>query len=96
MRVVEESVMAATRFVVSGKVQRVAFRAATREQAGRFGLSGYARNLADGRVEVLAVGEEGAISALERWLWQGPPAARVEEVTRETAEAEVTQGFHIG
>ncbi len=86
--------MPAARFHVSGKVQGVWFRAATREQAERFALSGYARNLADGRVEVLAVGEEGAISALERWLWQGPPQARVEEVVRESAEAEVTRGFH--
>jgi acylphosphatase len=87
--------MPATRFLVHGKVQGVAFRAATRAQAERFALSGYARNLPDGRVEVLAVGEEGAISALERWLWQGPPLARVEDVLRESAEAEVTRGFHI-
>jgi acylphosphatase len=87
--------MPATRFFVTGKVQGVWFRAATREQAERFALSGYARNLPDGRVEVLAVGEEGAILALERWLWQGPPQARVEEVSRESAEAEVTRGFHV-
>lgn len=87
--------MPAARFHVSGKVQGVWFRAATREQAERFALCGYARNLPDGRVEVLAVGEEGAISALERWLWQGPPQARVEEVARESAEAEVTSGFHV-
>jgi acylphosphatase len=85
----------AVRFLVSGKVQGVCFRACTREQAERFGLSGYARNLPDGRVEVLAVGEEGALSALERWLWQGPAQARVEDVARESAEAEVTRGFHI-
>ena len=88
--------MPAARFLVSGKVQGVWYRAATREQAERFGLSGYANNLPDGRVEVLAVGEEGAIAALERWLWQGPPRARVEEVQRESAEAEVTRGFHTG
>ena len=87
--------MPASRFMVTGKVQGVFFRASTREQAERFGLSGYARNLPDGRVEVLAVGEEGAIAALERWLWQGPPRSRVEEVTRESAEAEVTRGFHV-
>jgi acylphosphatase len=87
--------MPAARFTVSGKVQGVFFRASTREQAERFALSGYARNLADGRVEVLAVGEEGAIAALERWLWQGPPRARVEDVVRESAEAEVTRGFHV-
>jgi acylphosphatase len=86
--------MPAARFWVSGKVQGVWFRASTREQAERFGLSGYARNLADGRVEVLAVGGEGAIAALERWLWQGPPRARVEDVQRESAEAETTRGFH--
>ena len=86
--------MSATRFMVTGKVQGVFFRASTREQAERFGLSGYARNLSDGRVEVLAVGPVGAISALERWLWQGPPQARVEDVARESAEAEVTRGFH--
>jgi len=86
--------MPAARFHVSGKVQGVWFRSATREQAERFALCGYVRNLPDGRVEVLAVGEEGAISALERWLWQGPPQARVEEVLRESAEAEVTSGFH--
>jgi acylphosphatase len=88
--------MPAARFYVSGKVQGVFYRAATREQAERFALSGYARNLTDGRVEVLAVGEEGAISALERWLWQGPPSARVEDVQRESAEAEITRGFHTG
>jgi acylphosphatase len=87
--------MPASRFFVIGKVQGVWFRTSTREQAERFGLSGYARNLADGRVEVLAVGAEGAISALERWLWQGPPQSRVEDVLRESAEAEVTRGFHI-
>lgn len=87
--------MPAARFWVSGRVQGVSYRVSTREQAGRFGLSGYVRNLPDGRVEVLAVGSEGAIGALERWLWQGPPHARVEDVQRESAEAEVTSGFHV-
>lgn len=87
--------MPACRFMITGRVQGVFFRASTREQAERFGLSGYARNLSDGRVEVLAVGEEGALAALERWLWQGPPQARVEDVSRESAEAEVTRGFHV-
>lgn len=88
--------MPAARFYVSGKVQGVWYRAATREQAERFELSGYARNLTDGRVEVLAVGGQGAIDALERWLWQGPPNARVEDVQREAAEAETTRGFSTG
>ena len=49
--------MAAARFCITGKVQGVFFRASTRKQALRLGLRGYAKNLADGSVEVLAVGK---------------------------------------
>ena len=80
--------MTAVRFLVSGHVQGVFFRASTREQAQRLGLRGYARNLPDGRVEVLAVGEADAIDVLERWLHEGPPMARVDTVEREAASDE--------
>ena len=66
---------------VSGRVQGVWYRASTREQAHRLGVCGYARNLVDGRVEVLACGEQQAVAALQNWLWQGPPHARVTEVS---------------
>ena len=74
--------MPAARFLVGGKVQGVFFRASTREQALKLGLRGYARNLPDGRVEVLAAGEASAIDALVRWLQLGPPMARVESLGR--------------
>ena len=74
--------MPAAHFIVRGKVQGVWFRASTRAQAERLGLRGHARNLADGSVEVIAVGEEDAIDALERWLHVGPPLARVDAVLR--------------
>lgn len=74
--------MAAARFQVSGKVQGVWFRAATREQALRLALCGHARNLANGDVEVVAIGAEEAIAELEAWLHRGPPLARVNEVRR--------------
>lgn len=77
----------ATRFLVSGKVQGVFFRASTREQARHLGLCGHARNLADGRVEVLAVGAVDAIDTLAQWLRHGPPLAQVEAVNREDVEA---------
>ena len=73
------------RFLVSGRVQGVWFRASTREQARRYGITGHARNLRDGRVEVLACGDPGALGRLEEWLWQGSEAARVTDVARETA-----------
>lgn len=80
--------MATARFLVSGKVQGVCFRASTRDEALRLGLAGWARNLADGGVEVLAAGAPEALDALERWLRVGPPLARVERVRREPAPAE--------
>ena len=74
--------MKAARFLVNGKVQGVWFRASTRAQAERLGLRGHARNLVDGSVEVLAIGDAEALDALERWLRVGPPLARVDAVLR--------------
>jgi acylphosphatase len=76
--------MNAARFRVSGKVQGVWFRAATREQAMGLHLRGFARNLADGSVEVVATGTPEALDALAAWLRSGPPLARVDRVERET------------
>ncbi len=87
--------MAAARFLIRGQVQGVGFRVHTRHEALRLGLTGYAKNLSDGRVEVLAVGESAVLAALERWLRIGPPAARVEEVSRSEVAAEEREGFEI-
>lgn len=87
--------MSSVCFVVSGKVQGVFFRASTRHEAQRLGLHGHARNLADGRVEVIAHGSDEALRELEQWLWQGPPAAHVEDVSRAVHEDEVQQGFFV-
>jgi len=75
------------RFLVSGKVQGVCFRAGCRDQALGLGLRGLARNLPDGRVEVLAAGRAEAVDALARWLRQGPPLARVDDVERHALDA---------
>lgn len=87
--------MAATRFLVSGKVQGVWFRASTRDIAVQLGLRGYARNLPDGRVEVLAAGDASAIEALATWLHRGPPMASVDEVTRQSADDEAGEAFLV-
>jgi acylphosphatase len=84
--------MPAARFLVSGKVQGVFFRASTRIEADRLGLGGYARNLPDGRVEVLAVGAEDAVRDLAQWLQHGPPQARVDVVECENAAADALTG----
>ena len=88
--------MAAARFLVRGKVQGVWFRASTREQALRLGLQGYASNLSNGDVDVLAVGDDDAIDRLAAWLQQGPPMARVDAVQRFASdEITDTQGFEV-
>jgi acylphosphatase len=87
--------MAAARFLISGRVQGVFFRASARDEAQRLGLDGYAKNLDDGRVEVLAAGDAAALDALEHWLHQGPPLARVDAVRREAAEDVLPRGFRI-
>ncbi|MCO5093755.1 MAG: acylphosphatase [Chiayiivirga sp.] len=89
--------MTAARFFVEGRVQGVFYRATTRDKALSLGLCGHARNLADGRVEVLAAGPEAALDALEAWLWQGPALARVSAVRREAAGPDaVGEGFVTG
>ena len=70
----------AKRCYVSGRVQGVFFRASAREKAIELGCAGYARNLPDGRVEVLAVAEPHAVSQFIDWLWKGPPSAQVANV----------------
>ncbi|HEY3858188.1 MAG TPA: acylphosphatase [Gammaproteobacteria bacterium] len=75
------------RCFVSGKVQGVFYRASTAERARALGITGYAKNLADGRVEVLACGEEATVEELVGRLWQGPPAAKVQGVEVQEADA---------
>ncbi len=70
----------ARRCLVSGRVQGVFYRASTRQRALELGVSGHARNLPDGRVEVLACGTQQAVQALCEWLWQGSPASQVTSV----------------
>lgn len=68
------------RCLVSGRVQGVYFRAATQQEAQRLNITGYAMNLPDGRVEVLACGTRQNVESLCDWLWQGPPHAEVSDV----------------
>ena len=85
----------ALRCVVAGRVQGVYYRAATADEAARLSLDGWVKNLADGRVEVVAAGESTAIAALVQWLWDGPPAARVDAVHIEEWTSRVPHGFAV-
>ena len=86
----------ARRFTVNGRVQGVWFRDSTRREALRLGITGYAINLDNGAVEVLACGTREAIMALKAWLHQGPPLASVSRVEEEPADCPELAGFRIG
>jgi len=65
------------RILVSGRVQGVWFRASAEREATRLGVAGSARNLADGRVELVAEGDEVAVERFVSWARLGPPRAEV-------------------
>jgi acylphosphatase len=72
--------MLCRRSLVSGRVQGVFYRATCVRKAESLGLTGFARNLPDGRVEVLACGEESAVTEFVAWLWEGSAASKVSAV----------------
>jgi acylphosphatase len=78
----------ARRCWVAGRVQGVFYRASTARRAAELHVTGYARNLPDGRVEVLACGDGAAVQALCDWLWQGSPASHVTSVEVENVSTE--------
>lgn len=86
------------RFLVTGKVQGVYFRHSARLEAKRLNLRGVARNLADGSVEVLALGGASAVEALHEWLKRGPAQARVDSVQESDAadrKGEIPANFEV-
>ena len=88
--------MPCARFVVIGRVQGVFFRASTRTRALQLGIAGYAKNRADGSVEVVASGSQEALDELDGWLHHGPPAARVDQVMHEALPEQELHGFTTG
>jgi acylphosphatase len=84
----------ARRYFISGRVQGVGFRYFVEKWAGAIGVSGYVRNLDDGRVEVYAAGHPDQLSELEGRLWMGPRMAEVRGV--ESTEASLGEPMSGG
>lgn len=87
--------MESRRYLVNGRVQGVFFRASARRRALSLGLGGYAANLPDGRVEVIARGAPAQLDEFARWLAHGPPGARVDGVAVEPAPDAAWDGFAV-
>ncbi|MFQ4141789.1 acylphosphatase [Chlorogloeopsis sp. ULAP02] len=80
---------------ISGRVQGVGYRFATVDTASQLGLSGWVRNLPDGRVEAVFEGVREVVEEMIRWCHQGPPAAIVKDVVVEYAEPEGLRRFDV-
>lgn len=86
----------ARRYIISGRVQGVGFRYFTEDIAMRENVSGYVRNLPDGRVEALIEGEAEAVGRVEVALWRGPRGSRVEDIQiEETTPSGHDTGFRV-
>lgn len=85
----------AKRWIVRGRVQGVGFRYFAQRAANELSLTGYARNLDDGRVEVYAAGAPEQLSALAGMLWKGPRFADVRGVEEEDAPVQKYSAFQI-
>lgn len=81
---------------VTGKVQGVWFRKSTMDEALSHGLTGWVRNLTDGRVEVMMCGERNAVRQVEAWLQIGPILANVTHIDSQELDCdECHTGFHM-
>ena len=87
--------MPAYRYVVVGRVQGVGYRYFVLRHADALRVSGYARNRADGSVEVVAEGDDVVLADLEARLREGPSFAEVTNVEREPIAERGAGGFHI-
>lgn len=80
---------------VSGTVQGVAYRAYTREQATELGLTGWVRNLQDGRVEAIFEGAPDVVEQMVHWCYSGSPSAVVTHVETTYGSPEGLQEFEV-
>jgi len=84
------------KFIVSGVVQGVGFRYHTSHQGLKLGLTGYAKNLNNGDVEVIACGPVEQVDEFYEWLKEGPRTAAVDNIVRTTCTIEKSyRGFEI-
>ena len=80
---------------IAGKVQGVGYRYSTMNKASQLNMSGWVRNLPDGRVEAVFEGDRTVVEKMVNWCHEGPPAAVVRNVSVEYSKPEGLQGFEV-
>lgn len=88
--------MVCKKCIVSGKVQGVWYRDTTRRKALELAITGHAINLSNGKVEVIACGDQNAVEKLTSWLWEGSQYADVTEVSCQEISIEIPDKFLTG
>ena len=83
------------RLLVSGRVQGVFYRDTCRSEAGAAGVAGSARNLPDGRVEVVLEGHQQSVERVIDWCWKGTPGSSVEDIAISKEEPQGLDSFRI-
>lgn len=81
--------------VISGKVQGVFYRDTARRQAQLAGITGWAKNLFDGKVEIMASGKNDVVESFVTWLWEGSPTSRVDNVEWQQVSYEEFENFVV-
>jgi acylphosphatase len=87
--------MSACRFLIEGRVQGVGYRYFALKAAEALGVTGFARNLPDGRVEVIAEGSDQGLAAFETKLREGPGFSEVRGLVRSEIPERGSTGFHV-
>lgn len=84
------------KLLLDGRVQGVSFRYYTQRRAAELGLTGFVRNLSDGRVEAVFEGDKASIEAMLTWCQTGSPSARVDSIAVRYEEADGRfSGFNV-
>lgn len=87
--------MKTVRLLIKGNVQGVFYRATAKDVADLTGVKGWVKNLPDNNVEIMATASEEILQKFINWCKQGPPKARVDEVTIEEVDLQEFNGFRI-
>lgn len=80
---------------IEGRVQGVYYRDTTKKKAKELGVTGYIKNLSDGRVEAIICGEQEKVEELREWLWDGPANCDVTDVTVEESAWQKYDDFEV-